>query len=123
MTLQILKRSTYVIDRIPKSLPTARDLPNGLEKQAPSTDPLRVRTNPFTPLRLGMVTQPNDGRKPMSLRLELRRSQLKRRDFAAHIGVDLDRLEYWLQLEVHRDKLERRGVPGTRAATPIERER
>ena len=123
MTLQILKRSIYVIDRIPKSLPTARDLPNGLEKQAPSTDPLRARTTLFTPLRLGMVTQPNDGRKPMNLRLELRQSQLKKRDFAAHIEVDIDRLEYWLQLEVHRDKLERREVPGTRAATPIERER
>ncbi len=51
--------------------------------------------------------QRKDGSKLKSLRLELRESQLTKRGFASQIGVDLTRLEYWLQLEAYQDQSQR----------------
>lgn len=44
----------------------------------------------------------------MGLRLELRRSQLSERDFAKRLGVDIERLRYWIQFEEYRKQLELR---------------
>lgn len=44
----------------------------------------------------------------LSMEIELQNSRLTKAEFAMRIGVEVSRLNYWLELERFRDELQRR---------------